>query len=170
MVKMNFSTQVSSPPTWSGRIDILYTCRNSIHIYPSVPDLKPVRGRVGGDWADTRDHISYSSVFFPSVSGRILQVWIINSLSAFDLYGLSLLSNYVQDLSFLRATLLIQYLQFFWFGIWHLWQPLQTRFESWIRFKPKSYIFEGYFHKAIMFNKQTQEVLLTGQETAGTLL
>lgn len=34
MVKMNFSTQVSSPPTWSGRTDISqkYTCRNSIHI------------------------------------------------------------------------------------------------------------------------------------------
>lgn len=38
-----------------------------------------------------------------SVSGRILRVWIINSLPAFDLYGLSLLSNYMRDLSFCGA-------------------------------------------------------------------
>lgn len=55
------------------------------------------------NWADTRDHISYSSVFSPSVSGRILWLWIINSLSAFDLYSLSLLTNYMRNLSFVWA-------------------------------------------------------------------
>lgn len=53
-----------------------YTCRNSIHTFPSVPDfMKPVREggkKIRGEKGsgDTRDLISYSSVFASSVSGR----------------------------------------------------------------------------------------------------
>lgn len=87
MVKMNFSVRAPSAPTFAGREHILqqvhmqefWTCISRCPRFHQTCKGGERKERKG-NWADTRDHISYSSVFSPSVSGRILRVWIINSL------------------------------------------------------------------------------------------
>lgn len=70
-----------------------YTRRNSKHIYLSVPDfMKPEEKKKKRELSRHQGSYFLFLCFLPpSVSGRILRVWIINFLSAFDLYGLSLL-------------------------------------------------------------------------------
>ena len=112
MVKMNFSIRAPSAPEEKifcnkKKKKKKYTCRNSKHIYLGVPDFtKPVRegkGKREKGTEQTPGIIFLIPLFSPSLSQEGFCGSELLILSAFDLYGLSLLSNYMRDLSFFWA-------------------------------------------------------------------